>query len=89
MRISCPFCGARDLGEFSYFGDASVVRPDPAAPDAAQQFFEVFYLRDNPAGLHDELWFHASGCRSWLRVRRNTRTHEIASVRYADAETPR
>ncbi len=26
MRIDCPCCGVRDVGEFSYLGDA-----DPAA----------------------------------------------------------
>ncbi|HTZ77621.1 MAG TPA: sarcosine oxidase subunit delta [Stellaceae bacterium] len=77
MRIPCPFCGARDLSEFTYLGDADVVRPDPTAPEAEARFFEAVYLRDNPAGPHDELWYHASGCRSWLRVTRNTVTHEI------------
>ncbi len=27
-----------------------------------------------------ELWYHAFGCRSWLRVTRDTRTHEIFAV---------
>jgi sarcosine oxidase subunit delta len=41
------------------------------------------YLRDNPAGLHRELWFHAAGCHSWLVVERDTRNHEIRSVAFA------
>lgn len=77
MRIPCPFCGPRDVSEFAYLGDASVARPDPAAPDAQARFVEAVYLRDNPAGPHDELWYHAAGCRSWLRVTRDTRTHEM------------
>jgi heterotetrameric sarcosine oxidase delta subunit len=77
MRIQCPYCGERDLSEFAYLGDAGFKRPDPAAPDASEQFFVQVYLRDNPAGPFAELWYHASGCRSWLRVRRNTRTHEM------------
>jgi len=83
MRIPCPFCGARDLSEFAYLGDADVERPDPAAPDAEKRFFEAVYLRDNPAGPHDELWQHAAGCRSWLRVTRNTLTHEILGASLA------
>ena len=83
MRIPCPFCGARDIGEFAYLGDADIARPDPAAPDAERQFFEAVYLRDNPAGPHDELWYHASGCRSWLRVTRNTVTHEVLGASLA------
>jgi sarcosine oxidase subunit delta len=83
MRIPCPFCGHRDVSEFSYLGDAGIARPDPDAPDADRRFFEAVYLRDNPAGPHRELWYHASGCRSWLEVERNTRTHEIVSAAFA------
>jgi len=83
VRIPCPFCGDRDLTEFSYLGDAGFVRPDPTDGDAADRFVEAVYLRDNPAGRLVELWFHAAGCRSWLRVTRDTRTHEIASAEYA------
>ena len=72
MRIPCPLCGDRDANEFTYLGDASVGRPDPTASDAAQKFYEYVYLRDNAAGWHEELWFHEAGCRSWLRVMRNT-----------------
>jgi sarcosine oxidase subunit delta len=80
MRIQCPFCGERDLSEFAYHGDAGFRRPQTDTADAATQFFEALYLRENPAGPHEELWYHASGCRSWLRVTRNTRTHEILAV---------
>jgi heterotetrameric sarcosine oxidase delta subunit len=76
MRIPCPFCGERDLSEFLYYGDP-VPRPDPNATDAPRQFYEATYLRDNPAGPHEELWYHASGCRSWIRVNRDTYTHEM------------
>ncbi|WP_233838907.1 sarcosine oxidase subunit delta [Paraburkholderia sp. ZP32-5] len=86
MRIHCPFCGSRDSSEFIYQGDATVQRPDPDAPDAEQQFFEAVYLRTNPAGPHEEYWYHAAGCRSWLRVQRDTRTHEIGRVAFASGE---
>lgn len=89
MRIPCPYCGEREVSEFAYLGDASCVRPDPQAADAQRHYFEAVYLRDNPAGPHEELWFHSHGCRQWLRVRRDTRTHEILAVAYAgpDGET--
>jgi sarcosine oxidase subunit delta len=38
---------------------------------------DYVYFRDNPAGPLDELWFHGAGCRSWLHVLRDTRTHDI------------
>lgn len=77
MRIHCPFCGERDLSEFTYLGDATLRRPEPSTPD---QFFGAVYLRENSAGRHSELWYHAFGCRSWVRIARDTRTHEIFAV---------
>jgi sarcosine oxidase subunit delta len=44
---------------------------------------EYLYLRDNPAGVHRELWFHEQGDRSWLVVTRNTVTHEILGAELA------
>ena len=89
MRIHCPFCGERDLIEFAYLGAADFTRPDSQAEDAQSRFVEEVYLRDNPAGPHEELWYHSSGCRSWLRVRRNTRTHEILRTELAKDFVPR
>lgn len=83
MRIQCPYCGERDLSEFTYLGDATCQRPDSAQPDAGTHFFEAVYLRHNPAGLHEELWYHGFGCRSWLRVIRDTRSHDIHAVSFA------
>ncbi len=85
MRIECPFCGDRDVSEFTYLGAANHRRPDSQQQEAATRFCEAVYLRDNPSGPHDELWYHAYGCRSWLRVTRNTRTHEILAVDFAGA----
>lgn len=76
MRISCPLCGERDHSEFTYLGDATVKRPDPGAADAAAAFHAYVHLRKNPAGWHHEHWYHASGCRAWIVVERNTLTHE-------------
>jgi heterotetrameric sarcosine oxidase delta subunit len=84
MIIPHPLLGPRDASEFVYLGDASLIdRPDPQAEDAAEQFYEYAYLRDNPAGAHRELWYHEQGDRSWLVVTRDTLTHEIAKVEMA------
>ena len=80
MRIHGPYRGMRDVAEFTYLGAADLKRPDPSAADAHQAFFEYAYLRDNPAGPFAELWYHGGGCRSWLRVVRDTRTHETLSA---------
>jgi len=83
VRIHCPFCGPRGNEEFTYLGDATVRRPDPAAANAPQAFYDYVYARDNPSGLHQEYWYHGGGCRSWLIVTRNTRTHDVSEVRLA------
>jgi methylglutamate dehydrogenase subunit B len=77
MRIPCPFCGERESGEFTYLG-ANVPRTNADA-------FGEAYLRANLSGRHEELWYHAFGCRSWLVVTRDTRTHEIFAVNLAKA----
>lgn len=80
MRITCPHCGTRGNEEFSYLGDATVVRPTDAGPDARPAWVDYVYNRDNPAGPHREYWYHAAGCHAWLIVERDTVTHEILSV---------
>ena len=84
MIINHPLLGPRDASEFTYLGDVSLIdRPDWQSATAAQDFYEYQYLRDNPAGPHQELWFHEGGDRSWLVVTRNTVTHEITDVQLA------
>lgn len=84
MIIPHPLLGPRDAAEFVYLGDAALIdRPDWQAEDAAVRFYDYAYLRDNPAGLHGELWYHEQGDRSWLVVTRDTTTHEIVKVELA------
>ena len=78
MRIACPYCGERGVEEFAYHGDATVRRP--VADAAPQAWADYVYLRDNPDGLHRELWYHAAGCHAWLVVTRHLRSHEITAV---------
>ena len=84
MIINHPHLGPRDAGEFTVLGDASLInRPDWQASDADDAFYDYQYLRDNPAGLHRELWFHEQGDRSWLVVTRDTVTHAVIEVALA------
>ena len=84
MIINHPLLGPRDAQEFVYLGDANLInRPDGMAAGAEDAFHDYLYLRDNPAGLHRELWYHEQGDRSWLVVTRNTVTHEITTVELA------
>ena len=84
MIINHPHLGPRDASEFTILGDASLInRPDWQADDADVAFYTYQYLRDNPAGLHRELWFHEQGDRSWLVVTRDTVTHAVIAVALA------
>ena len=84
MIIDHPLLGPRDAAEFVYLGDAALIdRPDPQDDGASEKFHDYLYLRDNPAGLHRELWYHEQGDRSWLVLTRDTLTHEITSVELA------
>ena len=84
MIINHPHLGPRDASEFTILGDASLInRPDWQAGDAVDAFYNYQYLRDNPAGLHRELWFHEQGDRSWLVVTRDTVTHAVVAVALA------
>ncbi len=75
LNIPCPYCGPRAQVEFTYGGDATLRRPGAAAPES--EWAEFVYTRANPCGVHEEWWHHAAGCRSWIRVRRDTLTHRI------------
>jgi sarcosine oxidase subunit delta len=83
MRIPCPFCGERGNEEFAYRGDATVRRPAEHGPEARAAWVDYVYIRDNPAGPHRELWQHVHGCRSWLVVTRDVRTHAVSAVEAA------
>ncbi len=74
MLIPCPHCGTRPVEEFTFLGDANVVRPtsldDP-------NWHAYVYERDNLHGKIAEFAHHSGGCRAWLVVSRDTKTHEV------------
>ena len=86
MLIPCPWCGPRGQSEFAYGGDATVRRPAPDAPESA--WIDYVYMRDNPCGPHQELWYHGAGCRGWLKVLRDTRTHAILGAAAVGESVP-
>jgi sarcosine oxidase subunit delta len=83
MIIPHPILGPRDAQEFVYLGDASLIARPDGMTASLEEMHAYAYLRDNPAGLHRELWYHEQGDRSWLVVTRNTLTHEIVSAELA------
>lgn len=78
MLMPCPECGPRNVSEFRYLGEETE-RPDPGRATPAE-WRRYLYEKRNPAGVTSETWFHASGCRAFLRVERNTLTNEVGRV---------
>jgi heterotetrameric sarcosine oxidase delta subunit len=88
LLIKCPYCGPRDEHEFSYGGEAHIVRPKEPEKLSDEEWAEYLFLRTNPKGAHRERWCHTHGCRRWFNVERDTWSHEIAAVYEMGAEPP-
>ncbi len=85
MLITCPWCGPRAQSEFAYEDDATARRPAMDETDTAAHF-EYAYQREPRRGVQDELWRHTAGCGCFLKVRRDTLTHEITATGAPDAD---
>ena len=80
MIIKCPICGPREASEFSYLGDATVQRPDASSTNI-NEWSDYVHQRENTRGKHNEHWHHSAGCRSILKVNRDTVSHVISDVK--------
>jgi sarcosine oxidase subunit delta len=76
----------RSQNEFSYGGDASVIRPLLEKEVSDKEWDDFVYNRKSLRGKHLELWQHIFGCRQWIKVERDTATHEIFRTFKADEE---
>ena len=74
IKIDCPHCGTRPIGEFNY-GEIPVV-PDSITDPDARDVDRAFMLA-NPEGETTEAWFHVYGCRRWVKIKRDTKTDLI------------
>jgi heterotetrameric sarcosine oxidase delta subunit len=83
LLIPCPHCGPRDEGEFAYGGPLRHLPPMDGVADAAA-WHRALHLGANPRGPLTELWYHASGCETWIAVTRDTTTHD-----FVEAPAPR
>ncbi len=86
--IYCPYCQEhREEVEFHASGQAHLARP--ADPDNCtdEEWGQFLYFRENPRGLHREMWVHATGCRKFFNIERDTHSYEIKNV-YKIGDTP-
>ena len=82
MRIPCPYCGERGTRASSPISATRLsIAPIRAAatprrpPSRAGSTTST--CATTPPAPHRELWYHGHGCRAWLVVTRDTRTHAI------------
>lgn len=85
MLVPCPWCGPRNVSEFTYHGE-DVPRPDPAHA-TPRQWREYLYFRANPRGWVTERWQHQAGCRQHFRLERDTLTNQTNPDTWAGPDT--
>ncbi|MEJ6774212.1 MAG: sarcosine oxidase subunit delta [Porticoccaceae bacterium] len=78
LLIHCPHCQEdRDEEEFSYGGEAHIVRPLEPEALSDEEWGDYLFFRTNSRGIHHEMWYHLVGCRRYFNATRNTVTYEI------------
>jgi len=80
LEIPCPWCGLRDETEFSYGGEAHIVRPKDPYIMTDEAWADYLFMRENTRGLYEEQWCHSAGCRRWFPLTRDTVTSRIAAA---------
>jgi heterotetrameric sarcosine oxidase delta subunit len=77
LKLTCPFCGARNESEFIHGGACKPRRSEAPQELDDAAWIEYLTVPPNPIGPLDERWWHLRGCGKWFTVRRNTLTHQI------------
>ena len=80
LSIECPWCGSRDQSEFSYGGEAHIVRPKEPEKLSDEDWGDYLSNRKNTKGRFQEQWCHTAGCRRWFNVVRDSQSYEIETV---------
>ena len=83
MRIPCPFCGERDVREFSYLGDATLDAARRHASRGRGHARLRLSARQPGRARIASSGITAPAAAAWLVVTRDTRTHAIDSARVA------
>ena len=80
LLIDCPYCGQRPELEFTYGGEAHVVRPPDPAAVSDEAWADFLYMRTNPRGVHAERWRHVHGCARFFNALRDTGSDMIRAT---------
>lgn len=88
FHIYCPYCVEyREEEEFHPRGQAHIARPAEPSKTSDDAWGDYLFFRDNPRGVHHELWVHAVGCRKFFNITRDTRSYAILET-YRMGEQP-
>ncbi len=89
LLIPCPYCGERPEIEFSYGGQAHLVRPANPSEVSDQDWAQYLYMRRNRKGVHAERWRHVHGCARFFNALRDTTTDQfVATYRLGEPPEP-
>jgi sarcosine oxidase, subunit delta len=80
LLIGCPYCGERPEVEFSYGGQAHLVRPHAPGKLTDAEWAEYLYQRDNLKGVRAERWRHSHGCGRFFNALRDTTTDRFLAT---------
>ena len=87
ILIHCPYCDETlPEAEFTYAGEAHIVRPDPSVSDETWRDF--LYIRSNPKGPHAERWRHVHGCGRYFNAIRDTVSDRVLTTYKAGEPKP-
>ena len=88
FRLTCPVCGRREVGEFTYGGPERGPAPharedgadeagggDGAGDGGTEGHFRWAQFRLNLPRTREEWWHHAAGCGIWFQTRRDPATN--------------
>lgn len=73
LMVPCPRCGPRPVEEFLH---SELPRVPDSIVEAHARDLDLVFMRDNPAGVTTEAWFHSHGCRRWCYLSRDRITNE-------------
>lgn len=73
LLIHCPYCDETlPEAEFTYAGQAHVIRPELPSGQSDTEWEEFLFIRDNVRGPHYERWRHMHGCGRFFNALRDT-----------------
>ncbi|CUH80699.1 sarcosine oxidase subunit delta [Tropicibacter naphthalenivorans] len=89
LLIHCPHCQETlPEAEFTYAGQAHIVRPADPMSQTDEQWEEFLFIRQNAKGAHYERWRHLHGCGRFFNAVRDTVSDRFLTTYVSGAPRP-